>query len=200
MRTASITHSRLLTTLAGAAVVLFSASALAAGSGLPGDQGRPDNGIPAANPPPRPGSVPMDMRDHARAPPIALALQAAQAIVAGCSQYRLGVTVVNAKGAPILVYIPDGSKPSHAYMALRKAYTAITFQEPTSRLTSKAQHDPAFAARIEADPNLVAYSGGLLIRSGGEIIGAIGVSGAEPGHHDEECARIGLRKIEGRLK
>jgi uncharacterized protein GlcG (DUF336 family) len=35
---------------------------------------------------------------------------------------------------------------------------------------------------------------------GSEIIGAIGVSGAEPGGHDDECAQIGVDKISARLK
>jgi uncharacterized protein GlcG (DUF336 family) len=136
----------------------------------------------------------------ARAPAIDLALTAAQAIAAGCKQYKLGVTVLNSVGAPILVYLPDGSEPSHGYMALRKAYTAFTFKTPTSRLVTKAQQDPDFAAKIKADPNLVAYSGGLLLQVGDDIIGALGVSGAEPGGHDEECGMIGVEKIKNQLK
>jgi len=185
--------------LAGTAAVLFATSgALAAGGALPGDHGRPGDGIWPVNPPaqdmtPRPPT-------KTRAPAIDLALKAAQAIAQGCKQYRLGVTVLNAAAVPILVYIPDGSDASHAYTALRKAYTAITFKAATSQLVSKAQQDPDFAAQIKADPNLQVYSGGILLKAGDEIIGAIGVSGAEPGHHDEECALIGLEKIKNQLK
>ena len=131
---------------------------------------------------------------------MALALEAAQAIVAACKQYTLGVTVVNAEGAPKLVYVPDGSDAGHGYMALRKAYTAVTFKVPTSQLVSKAREDQELGARIKSDPNLLAFSGGLLLKVGDEIIGAIGVSGAEPGHHDEECGLAGLKKIQDRLK
>jgi uncharacterized protein GlcG (DUF336 family) len=35
---------------------------------------------------------------------------------------------------------------------------------------------------------------------GDEIIGAIGVSGAEPGRHDNECGLIGVEKIKNQLK
>jgi uncharacterized protein GlcG (DUF336 family) len=35
---------------------------------------------------------------------------------------------------------------------------------------------------------------------GNDIIGAIGISGAEPGGHDDECGQIGVDKIKGQLK
>jgi len=186
--------------LSGAACAWFAAVALAAGSGLPGDNGRPRDGIPNVNPPPRPSGVMPARPPVARAPAIDLALKAAQAIADGCKQYKLGVAVLNSVGAPILIYVVDGSEPSHGYMALRKAYTAITFQTPTSQLVSKAQNDPDFAAKIKADPNLVAFSGGLLLKAGDAVIGAVGVSGAEPGGHDEECGLIGVGKIQDQLR
>jgi uncharacterized protein GlcG (DUF336 family) len=192
--------SQMPSILTGAAFILCSMSALGAGSGLPGDNGRPADGIFNPNPPPKPAGVTQSPPAVARAPAIDLAVQAAQAIVAGCKQFKLGVTVVNSAGAPILVYIPDGSDAHHGYMALRKAYTAVTFKVPTSQLVSKAQQDAEFAAKIKSDPNLVAYSGGLLLKAGDDIIGAIGVSGAEPGHHDEECGLLGVERIKNDLQ
>jgi uncharacterized protein GlcG (DUF336 family) len=188
--------------LAGTAAMALSAPALlaadAAGA-LPGDHGKgATQGLWPANPPaqdmsPRPPT-------RVRAPSVELALKAAQAIAQGCKQYRLGVTIVNAEGVPILVYIPDGSEANHAYTALRKAYSAVMFKVPTSQITARAQQDPEFANKIKADPNLMSYSGGVVLKVGDEVIGAIGVSGAEPGHHDEECGLIGLAKIKSELK
>jgi uncharacterized protein GlcG (DUF336 family) len=139
-------------------------------------------------------------RASARAPAIDLAVQAVRAIAEACKQYPLGVAVVNAEGAPTLIYIPDGTDPHHGYTALRKAYTAIVFKVNTSQLVNRAQQDADFAAKIKADPNLMAFSGGLLLKAGNDIIGAIGVSGAEPGRHDEECGLVGLKAIKDRLK
>jgi uncharacterized protein GlcG (DUF336 family) len=139
-------------------------------------------------------------RSSARAPAIALAVEAAQAIADGCKQYALGVAVVNALGEPILVYLPDGSESSHGYTAIRKAYTAAKLKTDTTPLVERAQNDPAFAATIKADPNLMAFHGGLVLKVGTEVIGAIGVSGAEPGGHDDECGTIGVSKIKDRLK
>jgi uncharacterized protein GlcG (DUF336 family) len=191
--------------LGTAAALLVASSALADGSGLPGDYGRPaGDGFPPANPPPQPQpstSTPRkDPYPHRRGPGIDLALTAAQAIAQGCSQYMLAVSVDNAAGEPILTYIPDRSSASSGFIAMRKGYTAVTFKAPTSQLATKAQQDAAFAAQIKADPSFMAYSGAILLKVGDEIIGAIAVAGAEPGHHDEECALIGLEKIKNQLK
>jgi uncharacterized protein GlcG (DUF336 family) len=189
-------HKLLSVLMAGTTILAPPWLALGQSSGLPGDHGRIMDGISPVNPPPRP-PVP---RATARAPAITLALKAAQTIAQDCKQYPLGVAVVNAQGEPILIYTPDGSDPSRGYSALRKAYTAVTFKADTSQLVTKAQQDADFAAKIKADPNLAAFKGGILLMAGDEIIGAIGVSGAEPGGHDEECGLKGLEKIKGKLK
>src|SRR5882724_8011804 len=194
--------SRVLSITACVAAVLTAPAVLSAGSDLPGDVPRPgDNGVPRPNR--QPAAVPARrLPTPAAAPalPIELALQAAQAIAQACKQYPLGVAVVNSEGAPILVYIPDGSEASHTYTAIRKAYTTVKFKVPTSELTIRAAQDPHFAATIKADPNLIAFKGGIPLRAGDDIIGAIGVSGAEPGGHDEECANVGIASIKDRLK
>lgn len=188
-------------TLAVMAAFLFStASALAAGSGMPGDNGKPaGTGIPAV-PTGQPAAPRPPQPKPARAPAVEVALTAVKAIAEACKQYPLGIAVVNSVGEPILVYIPDGSRTMHSYGAIRKAYSAVTFKAPTSEFISKAQQDIAVADKVKADPNLVAFGGGIPLKVGDEIIGAIGVSGAEPGGHDEECGLIGLEKIKGQLK
>ncbi|HUO23230.1 MAG TPA: heme-binding protein [Caulobacteraceae bacterium] len=196
-------NSRWIAFLAGTGAALAAGTvALAAGSGFPGDNGKPglDGIMPPPAPPRPPGSAPPAPRPVAPAPPIAVALRAAQAIAAGCKQFPLGVVVVNSAAQPILVYIPDGSRADHTYMALRKAYSAVTFGVNTSAMVKKAQTDPAVQAQIHADPNLIAYSGGILLKSGDKIVGAIGVSGSEPGAHDEECGMIGVAAIKDDLK
>jgi uncharacterized protein GlcG (DUF336 family) len=49
-------------------------------------------------------------------------------------------------------------------------------------------------------PNVTYAVGGVTIRSGGQAIGAIGVSGAPGGALDEACAREAMAKIESRMK
>jgi uncharacterized protein GlcG (DUF336 family) len=193
---------RVLSVLAILTSLSAASSVLAADNALPGDRGRPGgDGVPRANP--QPGGPPPAMPPPAApvaAPSMALALKAVEAIAEGCHQHKLGIAVVNAEGVPILTYVPDGSEAWHTYTAIRKAYTAVTFKVPTSELISRTEQDPEFAGKIRADSNLVAFKGGIPLKTASGIIGAIGVSGAEPGGHDEECGMMGLSKIRDQLK
>lgn len=180
----------------GVVLLATCAAAGSQGSGFPGDRGRPFDGLPLPPGPlpPRPPEPPL-----AKAPPIALALEAAQASVAACKGYRVGVSVIDASGAPKLYYVADGTAGSHAYTAFRKAYTALTFKMPTSQVGSLSKTDANVAAKIRADTNLLSFAGGMLLMAGDQIVGAIGVSGAEPSSKDEECGLVGINTVKDRL-
>ena len=45
----------------------------------------------------------------------------------------------------------------------------------------------------------VIIGGGLVVESGGSLVGAIGVSGAPGGDADEACAKAGIEAIQSRL-
>jgi uncharacterized protein GlcG (DUF336 family) len=195
--------------LLGGVALLSAVIGWAAPAALPGDRGRPMDGVmpaPGAARAPRPAG---EARPAAPAPAAAvapaapslkLALKAATAIAEGCKQYPLGIAVTDAAGVAKLIYVPDGSETWHGYSAVRKAYTAIVFQMDTSQLVQKAQTDAEIGAKVRADLNLQAFSGGLLLKAGDKIVGALAVSGAEPGGHDEECGLIGLQAIKSDLK
>jgi uncharacterized protein GlcG (DUF336 family) len=167
------------------------------GTGFPGDMGRPFDGLPfPPGPlPPRPPQRPIP-----RAPALDLALEAAKATVVACKGYHISVSVIDSAGTPKLYYVPDGTDGSHVYTGFRKAYTALTFKMPTSQLGPLTKTDPGVAAKIKADTNLLTFAGGMLLMAGDEVIGAIGVSGAEPSAKDEECGLVGINKIKDRLK
>jgi uncharacterized protein GlcG (DUF336 family) len=177
------------------------ASALAApppaGSGFPGDMGRPFDGLPL---PPGPLPPRPPQRPIPRAPSLDLAVEAAKATVVACKGYNISVSVIDSAGTPKLYYVPDGTDGAHAYTGFRKAYTALTFKMPTSQVGPLTKTDPSVAAKIKADTNLLTFAGGMLLMAGDEIVGAIGVSGAEPSAKDEECGLVGINKIKDRLK
>jgi len=179
------------------ACISASAAPTATGSGFPGDKGRPFDGLPfPPGPlPPRPPERPVP-----KGPALDLALEAAKAMVDACKGYHVGISIIDSAGTPKLYYIPDGTDGSHAYTGFRKAYTALTFKMPTSRVGELTKTDPAVVARIKADVNLLTFAGGVPIKAGATIIGAVGVSGAEPSAKDEECALAGLEKIKDRLE
>jgi uncharacterized protein GlcG (DUF336 family) len=186
--------------LAGALLMLPAIAALAAGVALPGDRG-PMGGLPTSGSVPPPGPPPVRPPPNpAYGPSIELALKAAQAVAGACKQYPFGLAIVDSDGVAKLVYVPDGAEAWHGYSAIRKAYTAITFKSDTSKVLQRAHDDPSIAEKFKSDPNLQAQSGGVVLMAGNKVIGAIGVSGAEPGGHDEECGIVGRDKIKQDLK
>jgi uncharacterized protein GlcG (DUF336 family) len=190
---------KILIVSAAVLTVCLSASAapVTGTSGFPGDRGRPFDGLPFP-----PGPLPPRPPERAlpKSPALDLALEAAKVIVDACKGYHVGVSIIDSAGTPKLYYIPDGTDGSHAYTGFRKAYTALTFKMPTSRVGALTKTDPAVVARIKADPNMLTFAGGVLLEAGGEVIGAIGVSGAEPSAKDEECAIAGIDRIKARLQ
>jgi uncharacterized protein GlcG (DUF336 family) len=199
--------------LGAMALVAMAGSVLAqqprAGGPPPG--GPPDlknpgnaNGPPPGPPPGTPGGPPPGPRPPdvvARSVAIDVAVDLAKAIVVSCKGYHVGVSILDAAGTPKLYYIPDGTGGTHAYTGYRKANTALSFKMPSGNVAAAAQADPAIAAKLAADPNnYVTWAGGVLIMAGQEIIGAVGVSGAEPSAKDEACALEGLKKVQSRLK
>ena len=185
--------------IAALAVLAFATTASGqplASSGFPGDRGRPGDGLPMTGPPP--GPPPVDQ--VAASVPIKVAIQLGKAAEAACHGYKIGVAIIDAAGLPKLSYVADGASGGHAYTAFRKAYTALTFKMPTSQVGSLTKTDPGVAARVKADSNLLTFAGGMPLIVGDQIIGAIGVSGAEPSAKDEECGLAGINKIKDRLK
>lgn len=79
----------------------------------------------------------------------------------------------------------------------RKAYTARTFRQPSAAIVKRIQYKPAVAGFKEYT-RVIALAGGLPIKVGDDVIGAVGVSGS-PGK-DDECAQAVIDKIADQLK
>jgi uncharacterized protein GlcG (DUF336 family) len=56
------------------------------------------------------------------------------------------------------------------------------------------------ASGLQFVPGVLMVQGGVPIKVGEEVIGAIGVGGAPGGDKDEACAQAGIDKIKDRLK
>lgn len=166
---------------------------------FPGDLGRPFNGLPLPDGPGRRPPWPKKPQP-ARALAIDVAYQLARQVVDACKGSHVGVSIIDVDATPKLYYIPDGTAGFHAYTAFRKAYTALKYKQPTSEVAALSKTDATVAATITADTNLLSFPGGLPIMAGNDIIGAIGVSGAEPSAIDEKCAKAGLAAVSSLLK
>jgi uncharacterized protein GlcG (DUF336 family) len=132
---------------------------------------------------------------------MALALEAARAAEAACAGWHIGVAILDQAGTPKLYYIPDGTAGWHAYTSFRKANTALLIEAPSEGVKEAVAADAAIAAKYNAAPTgFMTNPGGLPIVVGGETIGAIGVSGGDPGGKDKGCATAGLAAIQSKLK
>lgn len=110
--------------------------------------------------------------------------------------YHVSLTVLDASGLIKVQVRGDGTGPHTLEHSRRKAYTALTFKR-TSAETAKAWASTPTHPVIEGT---VGAAGGVPIKAGNEVIGAIGVSGAPGGEKDEACATAGIATIAGLLK
>jgi len=128
-----------------------------------------------------------------------IALDAAKAALADCRKrgYQVAVTVVDRFGTP-QVMLRDRFAGAHTPpTATGKAWTAVSFKSSTNDLNVATQA-PAMQG-LRNLPNVVIIGGGLMIESGGSMLGGIGVSGAPGGDADEACAKAGIAAISDKL-
>jgi uncharacterized protein GlcG (DUF336 family) len=138
----------------------------------------------------------IDHKDLSLAAALTIATAAAEHCKAG--GYTVSVAVVG-REAQLLVHLRgDGSPPHSMENSYRRAYTALTFRRPSAEVEKRLRADPADQlTRLE---HVMAAQGGLPVVVGGDVIGAVAVSGAPSGDRDEACARAGLDKAAGSLK
>ena len=88
----------------------------------------------------------------------------------------------------------DGASIPTIEIAQNKAYTAL-FGVPTQDFFDFIQRDPSLLAGIPTLARVAAYGGGFPIKVDGELVGAIGVSGAPTVQNDIDCARAALALV-----
>lgn len=129
-----------------------------------------------------------------------LAAELAMATLEACNQrgFQVAVAVVDRFGVPQAL-IRDRFAGAHTPdTATRKAWTAVSFRSNTLDLVEATGGDsPQSAARDIT--NALMLGGGVLVEVGGEMVGAVGVSGAPGGAEDQVCAEDGLAQIEDKL-
>lgn len=153
------------------------------------------------NPTAAEASAPRPQR--ARGIAAALAVEADQTAIATCLAHGFKVTsiVVDSEAVPIAMISGDGAAAITQRIAMGKANITLKTKMSSGEAAAKAKTDKAFGSMLMGNPGLgVPRPGGILIREGQDIVGALAVSGSPTGGDDEVCARAGLAKIERRLK
>jgi uncharacterized protein GlcG (DUF336 family) len=130
---------------------------------------------------------------------LALAQTIANAAIAQCRSmgYKISVTVVDREGLPIVMMRDDGAGLHTPEGSDRKAYTARTFSQPSADFVKRLQDRPDSVGSRQYT-RVLALAGGLPIKVGDEIVGAVGVSGT-PGR-DDECSQAGIDKVSDQLR
>lgn len=125
------------------------------------------------------------------------AQRVAQAALQQCQQngHRIAVTVVDISGRPKVQLVNDSAFLHSALVSQRKAFTAVSRRLPTAVIEEATQQDPAVAAIVNNLPDMITWGGGKLIEHQGQVIGAIGISGAPGGSEDIQCADAGLAAL-----
>ena len=88
----------------------------------------------------------------------------------------------------------DGAPIPTIEMAQNKAYTAL-FGVSTQDFFNFIQKDPSLLAGIPTLSRMAAWGGGFPIKVNGEVVGAIGVSGAPAVQNDVDCASAALALV-----
>jgi uncharacterized protein GlcG (DUF336 family) len=133
----------------------------------------------------------------------ALSVEAALAVANGALEkshaegYRVSLTVLDASGLVKVQVRGDGTGPHTLEHSRRKAYTALTFKRSSAETAKAWASAPTPPPVIEGT---VGAAGGVPIKAGEDVIGAIGLSGAPGGEKDEACANAGIEKIASLLK
>lgn len=129
-----------------------------------------------------------------------LANQIAAGAVAACAAngYAVAATVVDRAGVVRAVQRADNAGPHTLASSERKAWTAVSAKAPTQAMMENAQKNPG-AANLVYLPGFLLLGGGVPIKAGNEVIGAVGVGGAPGGHLDDQCANAAIDKVKGQL-
>jgi glc operon protein GlcG len=122
------------------------------------------------------------------------ARKAAETVAAECA--RRGVSpvcaVVDAGGDLICIWRPDGAQVASVGVATDKARTAAIYRRPSKDFEDQASGGRASALHLA---RAVPLQGGIPIVRDGQVIGAVGVSGASSADEDQELAIMGAEAL-----
>ncbi|WP_175410607.1 heme-binding protein [Streptomyces sp. TRM64462] len=123
----------------------------------------------------------------------AAATRAAQAVLKAAAEdnQRVTVAVVDRNGNTITVVRGDGAGPQSYESAERKAFTAVSWNAPTSELVERLENAP----NLKDIPGTLFLGGGVPVAVDGAPVAGIGVAGAPSGALDEKYAQAGVAAL-----
>ncbi|WP_030791557.1 GlcG/HbpS family heme-binding protein [Streptomyces sp. NRRL S-920] len=124
---------------------------------------------------------------------VAAATKAAQATLDAAKKenQRVSVAVVDRNGNTLVTLRGDGAGPQSYESAEKKAYTAVSWNAPTSELAKRLEQAP----NLKDIPGTLFLAGGAPVTAEGAPVAGIGVAGAPSGDLDEKFARAGVAAL-----
>ncbi|MFE2143067.1 heme-binding protein [Streptomyces sp. NPDC059456] len=122
------------------------------------------------------------------------ATRAAQAALDAAQKenQKVTVAVVDRNGNTIVTLRGDGAGPQSYESAQRKAFTAVSWNAPTSVLAGRLAQTP----NLKDIPGTLFLGGGTPVQAKGAPVAGIGVAGAPSGDLDEKFAKAGADALD----
>ena len=123
----------------------------------------------------------------------------AQEAMASCraSGYKVTVRVVDSANVMKVFLRDDGAANATVEIGRMKANSVMAFGRPSGPPANLPAGAPVPPPLL---PGTINAQGGLPIKVGDQLIGAVAVSGAPGGDKDAACATAGLAKVAAKLK
>jgi uncharacterized protein GlcG (DUF336 family) len=121
------------------------------------------------------------------------AIQLVQTAHAQAAQMNTAVTavVVDESGRVIALGRMDRARPITVDIAMNKAYTAASFQQPTEELNGVSAQTWFQSLVVSSNGRIMPGGGALPIVEGGSVVGAIAVAGGTD-EQDQRCCAAAL--------
>jgi uncharacterized protein GlcG (DUF336 family) len=121
------------------------------------------------------------------------AIQMVREAHAQAAKLDIAVTavVVDQSGRLIALGRMDRARPITVEIALNKAYTAASFQQPTRELAGVAEQLWFQSLVVSSNGRIMPGAGALPIVEGGNVVGAVAVAGGTE-DQDQRCAETAL--------
>ena len=126
-----------------------------------------------------------------------LTLDAAKKIAAGAeaearkNNWNVVIAVVDDGGHLVYLQRIDGTQTGSIDVAIGKARTSAAFKRPTKVFDELAKTRPSITS---ISPNAVLLEGGVPVVVGGQVVGAVGVSGVTS-QQDAQVAEAGIAAL-----
>jgi len=114
---------------------------------------------------------------------MSVSLENAQKIVqraleaAAAQSVRVAAVVLDTGGHIVAAARMDGVGPLNLDVARRKAYAVVNLGVSTAEMLQMVSRDPLITTVLHSEPSIVMLPGGLPIREGERLVGALGIAG-----------------------